>query len=164
VIESSTGAGGAGDVDLAAVARAIVDDNRYMVLGTADASGRPWATPVYFAAEGYRDFYWVSAPDRRHSRNVTERSEISIVIFDSRVPIGEGQAVYMDAVASALTGEELERGIAIFSQVSTSHGAKPWTLVDVRSPAALRLFRARASAHWVLDPDRRPDQRTSVSP
>ena len=31
--------------DLNAVARAIVDDNRYMVLGTADASGKPWATP-----------------------------------------------------------------------------------------------------------------------
>ena len=31
----------AGD-DLAAVARAIIDGNRYLVLGTADADGRPW--------------------------------------------------------------------------------------------------------------------------
>ncbi len=154
----------AGAQDLDAVARAIVDDNRYMVLGTADASGKPWATPVYYAADGYRDFYWVSAPDRTHSRNVAARPEIAVVIFDSRVPIGEGQAVYMAAVASELTGDELERGIEIFSRVSTSHGAKPWTLADVQPPAALRLFRARASEHWVLDPDRRPDQRTAVDP
>lgn len=150
--------------DLNAVARAIVDDNRYMVLGTADASGKPWATPVYYAADGYRDFYWVSALDRTHSRNVAARPEIAVVIFDSRVPIGEGQAVYMAAVAAELTGDELERGIEVFSRVSVSHGAKPWTLEDVRPPAALRLFRARASEHWVLDPDRRPDQRTSVNP
>ena len=49
---------------LNAIAGAIVDDNRYMVLGTADASGRPWATPVYYAAQDCRDFYWVSALDR----------------------------------------------------------------------------------------------------
>jgi uncharacterized protein YhbP (UPF0306 family) len=148
--------------DLVALAKTIIDDNRYMVLGTADRSGRPWATPVYYAADGYRDFYWLSAPDRRHSRNVAERSEISIVIFDSQVAIGEGQAVYMAADASELTGEELARGIEIFSRVSTSHGAKSWTLEDAQAPAGLQLFRARASEHWVLDPDRRPDQRTPV--
>lgn len=150
--------------DLNAVARAIVDDNRYMVLGTADASGKPWATPVYYAADGYRDFYWVSALDRTHSHNVAARPEIAVVIFDSRVPIGEGQAVYMSAVAAELTGGELERGIEVFSRVSVSHGAKPWGLEDVQPPAALRLFRANASEHWVLDPDRRPDQRTPVDP
>lgn len=150
--------------DLNAVARAIVDDNRYMVLGTADASGKPWATPVYYAADGYRDFYWVSALDRTHSRNVAARPEIAVVIFDSRVPIGEGQAVYMSAVAAELSGGELERGIEVFSRVSVSHRAKAWGLEDVQPPAALRLFRAKASEHWVLDPDRRPDQRTPVDP
>ena len=45
------------------------------------------------------------------------------------------------------------------------HGAKPWALEgDVRPPAPLRLFRARASEHWVLYPDSRPDQRTPVNP
>jgi nitroimidazol reductase NimA-like FMN-containing flavoprotein (pyridoxamine 5'-phosphate oxidase superfamily) len=97
--------------DLNAIARAIVEDNRYMVLGTADASGKPWATPVYYAAEGYRDFAWVSALDRMHPRNVAARSEIAVVIFDSRVEIGEGQAVYMAAAAAELNGDELERGI-----------------------------------------------------
>jgi hypothetical protein len=150
--------------DLNAVARAIVDDNRYMVLGTADASGKPWASPVYYAADGYRDFYWVSALERTHSRNVAARPEIAVVIFDSRVPIGEGQAVYMAAVGAELTGDELERGVEIFSRVSVSHGAKSWTLADVQPPATLRLFRARASEHWVLDPESRPDRRTPVSP
>jgi hypothetical protein len=150
--------------DLNAVARAIVDDNRYMVLGTADASGKPCTTPVYCAADGYRDFHWVSALDRTHSRNIAARPEVAVVIFDSRVPIGEGQAVYMAAAAAELEGGDLEQGIDVFSHVSVSHGARPWSLGDVKSPAELRLFRARASEHWVLDPDRRPDRRIPVDP
>src|SRR4029434_699278 len=38
------------------------------------------------------------------------------------------------------------------------------TRADVQPPAPLRLFRARVSEHWVLDPERRPDQRTRVRP
>jgi predicted pyridoxine 5'-phosphate oxidase superfamily flavin-nucleotide-binding protein len=29
-----------------ALARAVIDANLYMVLGTADEDGRPWVTPV----------------------------------------------------------------------------------------------------------------------
>ena len=146
------------------VARAIIDGNRYMVLGTADESGRPWVSPVYYAPSGYADLYWVSSPEAQHSRNLAARPELSIVVFDSQAPVGEGQGVYMSAVAEELEGGEAERGIEIFSRVSVSHGAKTWTVEDVREPAALRLYRARVSEHWVLDPERRPDQRTQVRP
>jgi hypothetical protein len=37
--------------DLDAVARAILDANHYMTLGTADAAGRPWVSPVFFGAD-----------------------------------------------------------------------------------------------------------------
>jgi hypothetical protein len=70
----------------------------------------------------------------------------------------------MSAVAEQLTGADLERGIEIFSRVSVSHGAKEWRVEDVQLPAALRLYRAHVSEHWVLDPQRRPDQRTRVRP
>ena len=135
-----------------------------MVLGTADEGGRPWVSPVYYAPSEYSELYWVSSPDAQHSDNLAARPELSIVVFDSQAPVGEGQGVYMSAVADELTGAHLERGIEIFSRVSQSHGAKPWTLDDVQPPAALRLYRARVSEHWVLDPERRPDQRTPVQP
>ena len=92
--------------DLAAVARGIIDGNRYMVLGTSDADGRPWVSPVYYAPSGYAELYWVSSPEANHSRNLAGRPELSIVVFDSRVAIGEGQGVYMSAVAQELTGAD----------------------------------------------------------
>ena len=74
--------------DFSDMARGVIESNRYMVLGTADEAGVPWVTPVWYAQSDYRRFIWVSSPDRRHSRNVRARPEVSIVIFDSQVAVG----------------------------------------------------------------------------
>jgi hypothetical protein len=139
-----------GGRDPAAVARQIIDANRYMTLATADADGRPWASPVWYAHQGYTDLYWVSRPGARHSRNLAARPEVGIVIFDSTVPEGDGQAVYVEALAGELEGAERDEGIAIFSRRSEAGGATAWGVADVSGPAPLRLYRARASAHFVL--------------
>lgn len=149
--------------DLESVTKNIIDSMMYMVLGTADASGQPWVSPVYFASAGYKQFYWVSSPEAKHSQNIAVRSQVSIVIFDSRVPIGTGQGVYMSAAAEQLSGVELKQGIAIFSRTSLGHGGHEWKLEDVQAPTLYRLYRATALEHWVLDPDSHPDQRTSVT-
>jgi Pyridoxamine 5'-phosphate oxidase len=149
--------------DLGAVARTIIDSNLYMTLGTADEAGRPWVSPVWYASVGYAEFYWVSSPGAAHSRNVATRPQVSVVIFDSRAPVGTGQAVYMTAVAEELKGAELDRGIEIFSQASVAGGAREWRPEDLRAPALYRLYRATASEHWVLDPAGHPDRRTPVS-
>jgi nitroimidazol reductase NimA-like FMN-containing flavoprotein (pyridoxamine 5'-phosphate oxidase superfamily) len=149
------------DDDLAAVARAVVDANRYMTLASADERGVPWATPVWFAPADYREFFWVSSPAARHSRNVAARPQVGIVIFDSQAPISTGQGVYMSALAEELTGAELDRAIAIFSRRSEAHGARPWTRADVTAPARHRLYRAMASEHWLLD---ERDERVPVAP
>jgi nitroimidazol reductase NimA-like FMN-containing flavoprotein (pyridoxamine 5'-phosphate oxidase superfamily) len=137
-------------MDLAAVARATIDANRYMTLGTADADGLPWVSPVWFAPAGDRRFLWVSSPETRHSRNLAARPQLSIVIFDSQAPIGTGQGVYMSALAEQLAGDELERGIRVFSERSEANGGGPWTLEDVAGAARLRLYCATASDQFVL--------------
>jgi nitroimidazol reductase NimA-like FMN-containing flavoprotein (pyridoxamine 5'-phosphate oxidase superfamily) len=141
------------DQELEALARAIIDDNLYMTLGTADEAGRPWASPVYYAVEGYHEFIWVSRPESRHSRNLAVRPELGIVIFDSRVPINTGQGVFMSAVAEELTGRpEADRAIATFSSRGQMHGGEAWTLAEVQEPAEFRLYRATASEHSVIRP------------
>jgi predicted pyridoxine 5'-phosphate oxidase superfamily flavin-nucleotide-binding protein len=40
-------------------AHAILEANQYLTLATADAAGRPWATPVWFARWGPRDLAFV---------------------------------------------------------------------------------------------------------
>jgi nitroimidazol reductase NimA-like FMN-containing flavoprotein (pyridoxamine 5'-phosphate oxidase superfamily) len=125
--------------------REIIDHNRYMTLATADAHGTPWASPVWFAHFGYRDFLWVSEPGARHSKNVAERSEIAIVIFDSRVFPDQAQAIYMTA-----TAKETTDGIETYSDQSVAQGLPPWTLADVTAPARFRLYRASVTERWIL--------------
>ena len=146
--------------DVGAVARAVFAGNRYMVLGTAGEDGRPWTTPVWYAREGYEGLYWVSKPGARHSRNIAARPQVSIVVFDSQVPVGSAAAVYMEAVAQELTGAELERGLDVFGRESAAQSLSVWTLTDVSGGARHRLYCATVTEHWVLDPR---DERVPVT-
>lgn len=151
------------------IARNIIDSILYMVLGTADENGQPWASPVYFSSDKYKEFYWMSSPEVRHSRNILVHPQISIVIFDSRVRAGMGQAVYMSAVAEELSGAEFDRGLQIYNGrfqdpgEREGRGVQMITAKDVQAPALYRLYRAIAHEHWVLDPAGHPDHRTPVT-
>ncbi len=142
--------------------RDIIEANRYLVLATADATGRPWSSPVYFAHIGCTEFFWVSSPAATHSRNIAVRPEVSMVIFDSQAAIGTGQGVYMSAVAELLGEDETGPGIEAFSRRSVAHGGAEWTAGDVRPGAGLRLYRATAVAHSILAKDGQPDHRVPV--
>jgi nitroimidazol reductase NimA-like FMN-containing flavoprotein (pyridoxamine 5'-phosphate oxidase superfamily) len=144
----------------AGTAQKIIDRNRYMVVATADPSGQPWPSPVYFAHRDYRDFFWVSDPDAAHSRNLRERREVGIVLFDSRAKINTGQGVYILGVAQELPAHDVGEGIAIFSERSVEHGGPEWTVEDVREPSRHRLFQATAEAVYVTDEH---DHRVEVS-
>src|SRR4029453_13600093 len=134
-----------------AVATKIIDRSLYMVVATADPSGQPWASPVYFASPGYRGFFWFPGPAPTHSLNLRERREVGIVIFDSSVPIGKGQGVYVLGVARELPAHETAEGIQIFSKRSAGHGGSEGGAEDVSPPARHRLYQATAEAHDVLD-------------
>jgi uncharacterized protein YhbP (UPF0306 family) len=148
--------------ELADVARSVIDANRYMTLGTADEKGHPWVTPVWFASEDYRNFHWISSPDAKHSRNLAAEPRVAIAIFDSSVPVGGAQAVYMKGVAEQLTGAELERGVEIFDRVARLDHGRAYALGDVRGSALIRLYRATVSEHWVLIPGRDPDRGSGI--
>jgi hypothetical protein len=147
--------------DLGAMAREIIDANLFMTLATADAEGRPWATPVYFSPVDYRQFFWISEPGVRHSRNVAVRPEVGIVIFDSKVLPGGARAVYIDAEAVELTDDpEFERGVELYNARFSdpeAYNLRHYPAEIMRPPGPFRLFRATARAHFVLDPAGHPD-------
>jgi uncharacterized protein YhbP (UPF0306 family) len=148
--------------ELADVARSVIDANRYMALGTADAAGHPWVSPVWFASEDYRNFLWVSSPDAKHSRNLAAHSEVAIAIFDSSVPVGGAKAVYMKGVAKELTGTELEEGLEVFDRVSRQDYGRAFGMDDVQGSSLFRLYGATVTEHWVLIAGRDPDRGSGV--
>jgi hypothetical protein len=142
--------------DVAAHARAIIDATLYVTLGTVDPDGRPWTSPVYFAPGGDREFIWMSATDARHSCNLAERPQVSMVVFDSTVPPYHGRAVYAVGEARELSGTDVDRALAAYPRPGGQDDT-PVTREEVTGPAPYRLYRATASDMWVLCP-REPRQ------
>ena len=94
--------------NLGDLARHTLASNRFMILGTVDPSGRPRVSPLWFSLVDHRRVYWLSSPDAHQSRNLGERPEVSIVVFDSSAAPHTGQAVYLEATAGRVPDEELE--------------------------------------------------------
>jgi hypothetical protein len=108
---------------------------------------------VFYASHACREFFWISSPQVTHSRNLAERPQVSIVVFDSRAPVGSGgsTAVYMAGAAAVVPEDEVGRSLAVSTDFA-ARGGREITAADVRSPAPYRLYRATVTEHSVLCP------------
>jgi nitroimidazol reductase NimA-like FMN-containing flavoprotein (pyridoxamine 5'-phosphate oxidase superfamily) len=140
--------------DLDEMARRVIDANLYMTLGTRDPDGLPRLSPVFYAAARYTDFYWVSSPQAQHSRNLAERPQVQIVIFDSTAPVGQGEAVYVTATARQVEVHELDGRCR--EAFRTAAGARRFQPAELRGEAAIRLYVAEASSWEVHVPGGHP--------
>lgn len=84
-----------------------------------------------------------------------------MVIFDSTVPVGGAEAVYIEARAEQVPDTRVEWALAIFSAGLEADGGTGWQLPAVTGSAQFRLYHARASAHHLLDAH---DHRVPVDP
>ncbi|MGW9630212.1 pyridoxamine 5'-phosphate oxidase family protein [Agromyces sp. NPDC055520] len=133
------------------MAQRLIEQNTYLTLATSDGAGRPWASPVWFASRGLSEFYWVSRTGRRHSRNIEGRPEVALVVFDSTVPVGHAEAVYVDAVAGQVDDVDLAAALAVYSGRSIEQGLPAWDASAVTGDAPHRLYVARSVDVFVLD-------------
>ncbi len=142
-----------GRPELDAMARRVIDANHYMTLGTVEPDGGVRVSPVYYTPARYTDFYWISSPEARHSRNVAERPGVEIVIYDSSAAVGDGEAVYIAATVRTIPDDELD---AVCGEAfRTTAGARRFTADELRA-MPLDLYVARASEWEVHVAGRHP--------
>jgi nitroimidazol reductase NimA-like FMN-containing flavoprotein (pyridoxamine 5'-phosphate oxidase superfamily) len=125
----------------------IIEKITYITIATVDEGGQPWNTPVFGAYDEQYNFYWGSSRESQHSHNIKNNSKVFIVIYDSTVPAGAGEGVYIQANATELNDP---------SEIKTAHrhlqGRRPepyWKLeyFNMRSP--ISLYRAVPSGFWM---------------
>jgi hypothetical protein len=130
-------------------ARAILDRINYITLATVDERGRPWNSPVYYAYDSAYRAYWGSHVDSQHSRNIRQNAHAFMVVYDSTVPAGTGEGVYIDAHCVELTHPD---DIAAAHQIIQARRPTPyWTLEEVQGDAPVRLYRADPTRIWMND-------------
>ncbi len=96
-------------------AKRIIDTNRYMVLATSGNSGDPWAAVVFYTFDKKYNFYFLSAVDSRHSKNIAENQNIAFVIFDATQPMGYSESVQAECIVSFVKENELETIIKLYA-------------------------------------------------
>lgn len=150
--------------DLVGRARAMLAANQYLTLATAAADGRPWASTVWYAAIDRSspdrlvlDLVWLSWPQARHSRNIGDRPEVGISVFDSSQPAGTGDGLQLSALAEQVPAAELDAVVAVFSAASLAAGGNAWGRAQVEEPAVPRLYVARVDRAHLLGGGARAD-------
>ena len=120
----------------------------YLVIATTDDDGRPWVTPVFFAADGTHRVVWVSAPESRHSRNIAARPAVAITVFDTGAPVGGAEALYLEATASLVPEGRCAAAIALLNdRVPAAKHLEP---ADVGPAGPMRVYQAAVTQHYVL--------------
>lgn len=95
------------DSTFSEIARHILEDNIYLALATTSSSGKPWITPLFYAYDRVYQFYWSSAKESRHSKNILLSRDAAATVFDSQKPWGVGNAVFMEGQAREASEEEV---------------------------------------------------------
>jgi nitroimidazol reductase NimA-like FMN-containing flavoprotein (pyridoxamine 5'-phosphate oxidase superfamily) len=84
-------------------AKKIISEIIYITIATVSKGGEPWNTPVYSAFDESYNFYWASDKNGQHSKNIKANENVFIVIYDSTVPQGTGEGLYIKAKAYEIT-------------------------------------------------------------
>jgi general stress protein 26 len=129
-------------------ARAIVQRILYVTIATASAEGQPSNSPVYSSYDNHANFYWASSPKAQHSRNIDNNGKAFLVIYDSTVPEGTGEGVYVEATAAALSDpaeiDEAMRNLAL--RAGKQFGPETDRLLEARLQC---MYRATPKRVWV---------------
>ena len=128
--------------DASRKARRLIEATPHLTLATADASGKPWSSPVYFAHDQAFALYWVSFKQTVHSANIRVRPQVGISLL-GEPPDHEGEGVYFDAVAAELHDlTEVERAIEVRRTRPQDRKFAVTSPGDVLGDAAWRIYRA----------------------
>jgi len=123
-------------------ARRLIEDTRYMTIATADISGKPWNSPVFFVCDERFTLYWVSFIDAVHSINIRVRPQVAITILGTS-PDHYGDGVYIDAEAVELNDVcEAERAIEVLRKRPQETKFTVNSSADVLGTAVWRVYKA----------------------
>ena len=129
----------------------------HMTVATADTSGKPWSSHVFFVPDHEFNLYWVSFIGAVHSANIRTRPQVAITLLGGP-PDHEGNGVYIDAEACELNDEsEAERAIQVLHR--RQQKSKFMVNSPVRHPGKCRLESLQGSTERSLQTIRRYGER-----
>lgn len=128
-------------------AKEILQKIMYATVATANKDGKPWNSPVAHVYDKDLNIYWFSDKEGQHSKNVRENQDVFIVIYDSTVPEGDGEGVYIEAKVVELTNPEEILEVRKIKK-GADYSGKP---DDFLGDAVRRVYKATPQRVWMND-------------
>lgn len=80
-------------------------------------NSQPWTCTVYFAFDEKLNLYWISSPDRRHSREIRNNKKVSGTVVLPHTPGDDVRGIQFQGVAQELkTKKEAETGLNCYAE------------------------------------------------
>lgn len=128
-------------------AKQILEDIIYATVATSTKNGQPWNSPVRCVYDKDLNIYWFSDKEGQHSKNVRENDNVFIVFYDSTVPEGDGEGVYVQAKAHEVNDpEEVTHARRIKKGADYSRSPD-----DFLGDAVRRVYKAVPRKVWMND-------------
>ena len=130
------------------VAKDIFESVAYLNLATVTKDNKPWNTAVWYAKDSSYNLYFVSPKETIHARNIENRPECFVTIYESTVPEGEGVGVYIEAEVS-----KVSKPNEIVKAISCLYKAKKnkRQIADFISLSPRRMYKIKPLKIWIND-------------
>lgn len=133
-------------------AKEIIEKILYITIATCGKDGRPWNSPVYSAFDENYNFYWASDQNGQHSKNIAENNKVFMVIYDSTVPEGTGEGVYIQAKAYMLTDQkEIEFALGYLDGRVNKKKDPKTRVAQFQGDKPRRVYKAVPEKVWMND-------------
>lgn len=150
------------------LAAKIVTKNEYMTVGSFEANHGAWVSPVAYAYDKKFNFYFISLPNSKHAQNFRKHPKVTVAIFDSRQPFGEGVGLQIEGIAKTVRLPDVP-------QAFRTYMTRKWPYVGRRFNIFLkgcrkiirnklyRVYQVTPTRVWMNDPDSEVDRRIEVT-
>lgn len=136
--------------------RRILDEAKYLTIGTASAEGVPWSAVLQYAwlADPLRFLF--GSPNRtRHSRHIAVRPQVSGSLFVTGDSLTSVDGAQFSGTCFELSAEDVARFHTTFydAVLPDPESRAKWTLPPsaLVSPADHRLYLIEVERWWLID-------------
>lgn len=127
----------------------VLNENKHLVLSTANKDGDPWVTPLAYNFDINNNLYWVSSIDSKHSTNIKQRKEVAIVIF---MVEPKSDAIYINANAKELFNKkDMEAAFNVLKNRAQPDIFRVKNIDDVLNNSPWRIYKAEPTAFFVRE-------------
>lgn len=124
-------------------AKQILEDNIYCVVASSSKDGEPWISPVFYGYDEDYNIYWISDKDAKHSELIRNNPQVSIAIFNSQLPEGKADCVYLQAKVEEINDSvTAEKAFKIRDERANVEEFKVKNVEEVTGNGQWRVYKA----------------------